>query len=141
MKLREIDRNRAISRFHDFTFYRLNITRYFMVIFALLVPSSLCAESWFSLGKNNGIDTFVDLDSLNKNENGEIYVWVRYEPKTGKRLLLLGTRCESREQNVKSVVNYNSKGRVVLSESYPDEWEPIPPGTFGDYVRRKFCEK
>lgn len=141
MKVRLIAKKCVISIFHDFAFNILNRTRYFTVICLLIFPSLLHAENWVFVDKNNGVDTFVDIDSLIKNENREVYVWVRYEPKTGKRLILLGTRCESREQNVKSVVNYNSKGRVILSETYPDEWEPIPPGTFGDYVRRNFCEK
>ncbi len=120
--------------------YRAILSTISFIAFFPIISTTAHAETWVSAGKNSGIETFIDLDSLKKNENGEIYVWVRYEPNTGRRLFFLGTRCESREQNVKSVVNYNSKGRVVLSESYPDEWEPIPPGSFGDYVRRTFCK-
>jgi hypothetical protein len=124
-----------------------------VLMMLLAVVSSSAAAEWVVVSDSDAAVTYVDVDTIRKNGN-LVIMWTLYDFKTARVAAAgkpyLSSRSETEldcgEEKIRTLAFFwhsrnMGKGEVVTSDSFPEKWEPIPPGSAGKRLWQIACEK
>lgn len=97
---------------------------------SLSIPSF--AASWYWISQSHGINSWIDNDSVIKNQySAEVWTKLVYPDRHAQVCKVLLTR-NPPAIYVKETVRYDSYGNYQYRRTYPQKWEDIIPGTIGE---------
>ena len=118
-------------------------------LLALLVPMPARAE-WIEVAESTNHSTWWMDGSRVKLLNGKVHAWVKIDSshdrtvKWSESKQLVSFDCSAEKSRTLSVIRYDSYGKVVSSDTYPDYgygvgYDPVVPDTVLETVEKLAC--
>lgn len=122
----------------------MTMKRLLLCLALVLLASSASAVDWWPTGDNS----YLDMDSIRKLNNGNITYWVKgtsqkmqqENPQFAYSLIRAEINCDREEVRIQSWVAYNHDGGVIGRDRGEDRFLPIAPGTVAGNVYDVTCK-
>ena len=130
-------------------FFKMNNIKFILVFFLVLLKPSLCFSDfeWKLMGETkNGDKYYLDLSSIEKDNNKRFYIRLRDYGKTddygeNSSLIFVETNCENMESRfIKDVYFKDNMGTgEYITLDKKGDWMIFKPGSLGDKFNKFVC--
>ena len=130
-------------------FFKMNNLKFILVFFLVLLKPSLCFSDfkWKLMGETkNGDKYYLDLSSIEKDNNNRFYIRLRDYGKTddygeNSSLIFVETNCENMESRfIKDVYFKDNMGTgEYITLDKKSDWMIFKPGSLGDKFNKFVC--